>query len=483
MSIVNCQFLKPKVLHLNLFLLLFHKGFRFLMDRIAFDIDSAEGTGGTDVFAAAAADTDVLVYVRDSQSVFIGNHREGLRRAMLGAGAAACAVEMDDAVFFDEDDLAHLGAVLLLDRQRFDGAVGTDVAADRTIVVAETLLEINRGLHDTAEAVFQERRLQDVRRALADTEVARGTILLEMRETDGARRRNRMQTLVGLDTVVVADNLGRGGHHLPDGSRRSEAGDEEAAFGGILDKRLDLRLGCFRQGITQGTFLAAFQAIETIHATGIINLLVLAIDAGSLAARAADHAVRAFLRIDANLEKRETAEETQQRPDRAHRVAPRPPVFPSQITYPQERNQPDKEREAAEDRGIHAIERIIIEARKDSFEQIVPQHINRLEHIRYHAPERTVWFHQAQEECKSAEKREQDDSEDRPPQYLLLRRELEAFPPPAPFLPFAPFPEFGREPRYDILEYAHRTDDGAIDSPEDQRQGDKDEHRNEAERN
>ena len=158
------------------------------MDRIAFDIDSAEGTGGTDVFAAAAADTDVLVYVRDSQSVFIGNHREGLRRAMLGAGAAACAVEMDDAVFFDEDDFAHLGTVLLLDCQRFDGAVGTDVAADRTIVVAETLLEINRGLHDTAEAVFQERRLQDVRRALADTEVARGTILLEMRETDGTRR-------------------------------------------------------------------------------------------------------------------------------------------------------------------------------------------------------------------------------------------------------------------------------------------------------
>ena len=453
------------------------------MDRIALDIDCPERTGGTNILAAAATDADVLVDVRDCQAVAIGNHRKSLGRAMLGAGAAAGSVEMDDAVFFDKDHFAHLRPVLFLDRQGLDGAVGADIAADRAIVVAETFLEIDGGLHDALQTVFQERRLQDVRRAFAHAQMARGAALLEMRQADGTRRSDRVQPLVRRIAVVVAHDLRRPRHQFAERHRGREAGNQEAALRSVFHRLPGGVLRQLGQREGQGAFLATLQTIKAIHATRIVDGAVLAVDARCLATGPANQAVRAFVRIDAHLEERVFAQETEEGSHRADGVAPCPPVLPSQESNNQEGNQPDDERRKADDGSIDLIKGIIVETRENRFEQIVSQHIDRLEHIGHHPPERAVRLEQTQDDREAGQKTQHRNTENRPPQHVPGGRIAVAFLPLAPLLPFRRLAELRRQPVDHILENPHRTNNRAIDAPEQECDGQEDHQRDGTERN
>ena len=73
---------------------------------------------------------------------------------MFRARSAVGIFDIYNAVFYDKMDASHLDFVLLLHRQRDNGVVRADVAANCAVVVAEPAGEIQVGLHESFHAVF-----------------------------------------------------------------------------------------------------------------------------------------------------------------------------------------------------------------------------------------------------------------------------------------------------------------------------------------
>ena len=67
--------------------------------------------------------------------------------------------------------------VLLLFGQRQDGAGRAHITANGAVVIAEAMIEVEPGLHHSPQSIFQECRLDDMRRALAHAEVTGDTFL------------------------------------------------------------------------------------------------------------------------------------------------------------------------------------------------------------------------------------------------------------------------------------------------------------------
>ena len=137
-----------------------------LVGTVSFYIDSTERSGGTYIFALAAADAAFVVNSRheDCSSVCrcVFHHLYGVSRTVFGARAAVVATRHGDAVLLDPHGVTDMneGFIFLLDS--LDGACRARLRTARTLGTAVTALERHLRLH---EAQRVGRRTQYVVRA------------------------------------------------------------------------------------------------------------------------------------------------------------------------------------------------------------------------------------------------------------------------------------------------------------------------------
>src|SRR5690554_2655493 len=133
----------------------------------SFHVDRLIRNSGANILAAATPHAYLRFDLRDGKHSFVGHHSYRLRGTMLGACTATRLVVIDDAVFDDQLHLSHLGVILLLFGEREDSTRGTHLATNEAIVITKPVIEVEPWLHHAAQAIFEESRLDHVRRALA----------------------------------------------------------------------------------------------------------------------------------------------------------------------------------------------------------------------------------------------------------------------------------------------------------------------------
>src|SRR5690554_6064545 len=132
-----------------------------------FHVDRLIRNSRANIFAAATPDAYLRFDLGDGKHPFVGYHSYRLGGTVLGARTATCLVVIDDAIFDDQLHLSHLRMVLLFFGEREDGTRGTHLATNEAVVITKPVIEIEPRLHHTAQAIFEESRLDHVRRALA----------------------------------------------------------------------------------------------------------------------------------------------------------------------------------------------------------------------------------------------------------------------------------------------------------------------------
>ena len=73
---------------------------------------------------------------------------------------------------------------------------------------------------------------------------------------------------------------------------------------------------------TDGSFLASADAVEAVHAAGVVYDVLLSVNAGGFATSYATAAVGAFVRVDCDAENGASAQKTQESAYGAHCIAP-----------------------------------------------------------------------------------------------------------------------------------------------------------------
>ena len=88
------------------------------------------------MLAGSAANAELRSYFRDYELFLEGDHRDRLRRAMLGARPTVCSFSIDNAVLFRELRHTDLGELLLILRKRKNRSAGADLSTTRAIKIA-----------------------------------------------------------------------------------------------------------------------------------------------------------------------------------------------------------------------------------------------------------------------------------------------------------------------------------------------------------
>ncbi|OPZ48365.1 MAG: hypothetical protein BWY95_00867 [Bacteroidetes bacterium ADurb.BinA104] len=135
------------------------------------------GIDRADVLASAAAHAEFGLGLGDGQAAFKRNHMNGLDGAVFGAGSATGAVHLYHTDINVEDYATRLCMVFFLYGKRFDGAGGTDLSADVTVIVTVAPVKPHDRLHQSADAVFKTGRFEHVRRTFAYAQMARCAVL------------------------------------------------------------------------------------------------------------------------------------------------------------------------------------------------------------------------------------------------------------------------------------------------------------------
>ena len=104
---------KAETFYLLFFGFPFGDGLRYFLVDVGMNHDSLR-CRRTNIFATAASYTYCRFYMRDSQSVYIGNHAYRLCRAMFGTGAAIGMFFVNDTIGLGEMRNAHLSYMFLL---------------------------------------------------------------------------------------------------------------------------------------------------------------------------------------------------------------------------------------------------------------------------------------------------------------------------------------------------------------------------------
>ena len=117
---------------------------------------------------------------------------------MLRAVAALHAITRHNALLTMKNCVTELRHSLLLERQWQDGARRADLATEGTIVEAITLIISHHGLHNALQTILYNGRLQDVRGALANAQMARRTLRLQVGYALRTRRRYGTRALFAL---------------------------------------------------------------------------------------------------------------------------------------------------------------------------------------------------------------------------------------------------------------------------------------------
>ena len=339
-----------------------------------------------------------------------------------------------------------------------DGAGGADLRAAGALRAAVATLVGHLGLHEMLEVC---RWPQHIVRALGHAQLAGGASTVEILD---ALRSGRRQGNVALRYLLVQDGgepaidllLLRLQRRRPHGQRRSGNKCPAAGIRGGGRRPL-LHLLPPGEAILQRPELAVLDAVEAIHAAGVVDLVFGDVDARRLAVVLADLAVLAFLRVDDRAEHCESGEEAERRAHRADRIAIGTSVLPSQDDDRNQRDDGHDERRQAPQPDLLFIESIAISPLRQRGEQVVDPDVNRLEQVPDDASPGAIRRQEGHERMNPGHERDNEQHPHTIPQPFHLRAVAVRL---AVLLP-----AFARHIQvcHSVLEHAQRADDGAID--------------------
>ena len=119
---------------------------------VSFDVDGAEGTGGTEVLAFTATYTTLFVYSRneDCASVRSGvfHHLDSCRRTVSGTSSTMVSVRHGDAVLLNPDGVTDMHERFVFLLEGLNSACRADLRAAGTLGTAVTAFERHLRLHE-----------------------------------------------------------------------------------------------------------------------------------------------------------------------------------------------------------------------------------------------------------------------------------------------------------------------------------------------
>ena len=129
--------------------------------------------------------------------------------------------------------------------------------------------------------------------------------------------------------------------------------------------------------------LAILDAVAAHHAAGVVDAVVLEVDAGSLAVPGTFRTVAALIQVDVDLQPREAGEEREHRAHGADGVAVGAAVLPSQRDEHQHGEHGDGKHHAhRRHQYVDRVESIAVDALGDGSQAVVAQFPQRLEDAR-----------------------------------------------------------------------------------------------------
>ena len=436
------------------------------MGRESFHVDGTVGAGRAKGLASAAADALLDVDGRDLGRVWVvgvgGYHQDGGRRAMAGAVVALHPVGQRDAEVFPPDGLPDLDGRLLGEGDGLYGAGGADLGALHALGPAIAPLVAHLWLHQ-----FHQVRAgaKDLIRADRDAELAGRTVLGEMACAQGASRDDRGLSfgllLVDEDCQATVDcflhflslHRRRGGY---EGRGRQEAPTCLIGFRFTLA----VSRGGFR-GMDEmdGVLMAFVKAIHAGHAAAVVDPMVGDVDAGGLAILGAELAVDALLGVDDRLEVRELGQEAEHRSHRADRVAISPPAAPCQDRYYNKGKEGDEESGQALEPDRRLVERVVVRPLGQVGQKVIAPLVKRGEQVAGDPSIRAVGREQGDHRTDTRDERHHEHRQHPVAPPRLGRR-----------VGIPVFLFLLAQPSHDVLRHAKRTNHGAINPPEDERQ-------------
>ena len=144
--------------------------------------------GWTMEFTGATADAGLLFDLGAGFAIFPRYHGDSMNRAFLGTDATRRTCRRNEAMEIIVCRCADFRLLLGLKGEWAYGPGRTNSAADMAFIPTIALREIEVGLADAADAIFQERWLQDMAMTTRNTEMAGRTILGEMDARYSPRR-------------------------------------------------------------------------------------------------------------------------------------------------------------------------------------------------------------------------------------------------------------------------------------------------------
>ena len=121
------------------------------MNRITFNVYCLYRA---DELTAAASYAHFGRGLGNGQTTLKRNHVDGLYGAVLGAGSATGAVNVDDTDIDVKHYTARLGLMLLFNCEGFDGTCRTYLAAQVAVIVAIAFVKLHDRLHYTSQTVL-----------------------------------------------------------------------------------------------------------------------------------------------------------------------------------------------------------------------------------------------------------------------------------------------------------------------------------------
>lgn len=261
-----------------------------------FHVDGADRIRGTEVLTGSATDAAFFIdsgYSGTTTIVLVKTHHlDCSDGTMAGTITAFDIVRKNQAVLLDPYGMSDLCAGFLLRRNRTDGSSRAYLGAAIALRSAVATLVAHRRLHECQQIGG---RTQNLIRTLGDTELTASAMLTEMSCRETSRRCQRCLTLrchLVLDVSKTSIHfnllLCKGGCGQS-GSR----GEQECATGSVCLMGLSGLIGPIGpmghiglmglmkpwRIVFQRTELTTVNAIATDHATGVIDGMVLIVDA------------------------------------------------------------------------------------------------------------------------------------------------------------------------------------------------------------
>lgn len=287
------------------------------MHFVALYVDGTERLCRTEVLACSATDASAHIYGRELESVLIAfvdrHHDDGSRRTVAGTVAAFHSIRKDDAVLLRPDGMANLNSRFVFLFDRLDGTGRTNLAASVALWSAISTLIRQGRLHQMHQVC---RWTEHIVRAFCHAELAGSAMLRHILCRDRTWRCDRCMTLerfllgYGSQSAIYLFLL------LCQGSSRSNScsSQQEVSARGVRSIVLYSLSFVFHilftlhplytlsGSIVKRLLVAMSDAVAANHASGVIYLVVLAVDASRLAALGAQSATDAFVLIYSHLQ-------------------------------------------------------------------------------------------------------------------------------------------------------------------------------------